>query len=179
MIQEPLHSLHVSTWEFPIDVTHYDRWSELSEIERLALVQALQHCYGRRKRQLPRDAEQKLPRLSLPLHDILSQLLSIQTDCSTFSIQLMLSGMKEYALPYWAWSEEQWASLLTVDVQHFCQQYVQGSITGIRQQLVIFASVPGPQTDFCLPFLGEQTFARSVADLFFPTNCAMRCQITK
>jgi integrase len=167
MIQEPLHSLPVSKWEFPIDVTHYDRWPELSERERLALAQALRHCYGRRKRQLPRDAEQTLTRLTLPLHDILSQLLSIQTDCCTFSIQLILSGMKEYALPYWAWSEEQWVNLLAVDLQHFCQQYVQGSITGIRQQLVLFAYVLGPQTDFCLSFLGEQTFARSVADLFF------------
>ena len=167
MIQKPLPASQLSGWTFPIDVTHYDRQPELSATERLALVQALRHCHGRRKRQLPHDAEQKLTRLTLPLHDILSQLLSIQTDCCTFSMQLILSSMKEYALPYWAWSDEQWVSLLTVDLQHFCQQYVQGSITGIRQQLVIFAYVLGPQTDFCLSFLGEQTFARSVADLFF------------
>jgi integrase len=167
MIQEPLHALPFSRWEFTINMNHYDRQPNLSEMERLALVQALRHCLGRRKRQLPRDSEQQLARLILPLHDILSQILSIQTDCCTFSIQIMLSGMNEYALPYWAWSEEQWVSLLTAAFQHFCQQYVQGSVTGIRQQLVIFSYVLGPQTDFCLSFLGEQTFARSVADLFF------------
>jgi len=167
VIQKPLPASHLSRWTFPIDVTRYDRQPELSETERLALVQALRHCLGRRKRQLPHDSEQQLGRLLLPFHDILSQIFSLQTDCCTFSIQIMLSGMHEYALPYWAWSEEQWVSLLTVAFQHFRQQYVQGSVTGIRQQLVIFAYVLGPQTDFCLSFLGEQTFARSVADLFF------------
>ena len=167
MIQKPLHPSHLSTWKFPIDVNCYDQQPALSEMERLALGQALRHCYGKRKRQLPRDAEQKLTRLIWPLHDSLSQILSIQTDWCTFAIQIMLSGMNESALPYWAWSEEQWVSLLTAAFQHFCQQYVQGSVTRIRQQLVIFAYVLGPQTDFCLSFLGEQTFARSVADLFF------------
>jgi integrase len=167
MIQKSLSPSHLSKWKFPIDVNCYDQQAELSEMERLALVKALRHCYGKRKRQLPRDAEQKLTRLILPLHDILSQILSIQTGYCTFSIQIMLSGMNEYALPYWAWSEEQWVSLLTATFQYFCQQHVQGSITSIRQQLVIFAYVLGPQTDFCLSFLGEQTFARSVADLFF------------
>ena len=167
MIQKPLHPSHLSQWKFPIDVNCYDQQPELSEMERLALIQALRHCYGKRKRQLPCDAEQKLTRLISPLHDILSQILSIQTDCCTFSIQIMLSSIHESTLPYWVWSEKQWVSLLTVAFQHFCQQYVQGSITGIRQQLVIFAYVLGPHTDFCLSFLGEHTFARSVADLFF------------
>jgi len=95
MIQKPLHSSHLSRWKFPIDVNHYDQRPELSKIERLALVQALRHCLGRRKTQLPRGAEQKLARLILPLNDILTPLLSIQTESCTFPIQIMLSGMSE------------------------------------------------------------------------------------
>jgi len=136
-------------------------------MERLALVQALGHSLGKRKTQLPCEAKQILARLLLPLDDILSQLLSIQTEYCTFPIQIMLSGMNEYALPYWAWSEEQWVRLLASTFQHFCQQHVQGSVTEIRRQLVIFAYILGPQTDFCLAFFGEQTFPRSVATLLF------------
>lgn len=158
MIQKSLHDSHLSRWTFPIDVTHYDRRSELSEMERLALVQVLGHSLGKRKTQLPYEAKQMLARLLLPLDDILSQLLSIRTECCTFPIQIMLSGMNEYALPYWAWSQEQWARLLASTFQHFCQQHVQGSVTEIRRQLVIFAYILGPQTDFCLAFLGNKPF---------------------
>jgi integrase len=167
VIQKPLHASHLSRWIFPIDVTHYDRRPELSEMERLALVQVLGHSLGKRKTQLSYEARQMLGRLLLPLDDILSQLLAIRTEYCTFPIQIMLSGMNEYALPYWAWSEVQWVRLLTSTFQHFCQQHVQGSVTEIRRQLVIFAYILGPQTDFCLAFFGEQTFPRSVATLLF------------
>src|SRR5215472_5781113 len=112
MIQVVPDRLMASDWRFPIDIASYNQHPELTSVERLALTQALAHCSGKKGPMLPRELKQDLARLLQPLNDILGHLRGAQTAYCTFPLQLMMHGMNEHALSYWAWSEEEWVCLL-------------------------------------------------------------------
>lgn len=167
MIQVVPDRLMASDWRFPIDIASYNQQPELTSVERLALTQALAHCSGKKGPMLPRELKRDLARLLQPLNDILGYLRGAQTDYCTFPLQMMLHGMNEYALSYWAWSEEEWIRLLTTTFTQFCQLHVRGLIQKFRRHLIGFAYVLGPQTGFYLPLFGQATSSRSLAEHFF------------
>ncbi|MEO8288282.1 MAG: site-specific integrase [Chloroflexota bacterium] len=154
-----------STWRSPLDLDRYDgydRHARLTESEELGLAQALAHCEGKRAPKLPQDARRRLARLLQPLDDILA-FLGVETHRCVVPVHVMLLGLNEHKVAYWAWSEEQWISLFTTIFPHFVAVYVRGPSTEMRRHLVTFAYLLGPRTNFFLQLFGRLTSPQPIA----------------
>lgn len=138
-----------------IDTTGYDRSPLLTDLEREGLKRLLADWGDRQRSSVPKDLGFRLLRLLQPLYDILDT-LGVQRRSCLIAITALCGSMHEHRTVYWAWSEREWAVLLTDAFHRYPRGYTNANANRQpRYQLLTLAYFIGPQTDFWLPFLKE------------------------
>jgi hypothetical protein len=138
-----------------LDLTRYDRSALLTDGEQEGLKRLLAQWADQPRSGVPKDLVCQLVRLLQPLYDTLDALGILRRSCLR-AIAALCRGMDEHRTVYWAWSEQEWADLLTDTIQSYPRGYASSNAN--RQpcyQLLTLAYFIGPPTDFWLPFLKE------------------------
>ena len=153
-MQTPLDQASRSQEGFPlpVDLGRYNHEPTLSPGEQKALATFAAHPPGKH-RQLSQPMRRKLSRLVEPLDEVL-HLLDTRMHRATSPLPLLLCAMHERGTSYWAWSEEEWITLIQ-SLHHSRQGYAQRVNVQLRYQLLVIAYCLGPQTDFFLPLLSK------------------------
>jgi hypothetical protein len=133
-----------SRWS-PLDLAGYDRSSQLTARERVALARLITSS-GRRAGQPQEEMLAAVQRLLEPLADALA-VFGNRADLHTPAVQVLLREMAARATAYWAWTEAEWCEILQPTFRAFSGRYPDRADQTVRQQLVAIAYLVGPLTD--------------------------------
>jgi len=150
---------------WPVEVARYDRSPDLTDLEREALRDLVAQLGWKKRTKISGELQTGLTRLLQPLHDIQEQLGMYQKYCTT-PVQVILRAMYEHSTSYWAWSEEEWITVLQSAFTLLEHHYDLKMYRLARQQLMIVAYALGPQTDFFWPFLREMSPSSLAVKIF-------------
>jgi hypothetical protein len=149
---DQLDSASTYTWQWPIDLSQYDRSPWLLETEQCILAS----CHGVRR------TRANLPRLYRPLQDVaaLSSKQNQLSGCSRAQTAI-LQEVYRTQQPYWAWSQQAWLDLI-------CQPSIHPSarlfITANAYLLCDFRLVHCIGSRFYLSALGRLIFGKELFD---------------
>src|SRR5258708_26932257 len=87
-------------WQWPVDLTNYDRTTQLSDQEKGASVYAITHMGSRSAR----ERAAILHRLIQPLSDVLTAVGYPQNEHYA-PLLILLSDMHRRGTAYWGWSQ--------------------------------------------------------------------------
>src|SRR5262245_24208899 len=107
--RQSLQSSHAN-WQWPIDLSQYDRTPVFSEDEQQALDLFCTFESGDRRFLHPVELGH-LQRLLTPLNEVLT-LTGAGGRTAAIVRRQMLRGMSRHHGAYWGWSEEQWGEII-------------------------------------------------------------------
>ncbi len=125
-------------WQWPIDITQYDRNPALSTAE-YAELNTLVSRFDAGGHGWHRQAYTVLHRLLQPLYDTLDvtgahKVVGHRASARTGAIHLVIRAMHRLHLSFWAFTPEHWIDILGTDSSAFVQR--NGDIATCRQHLV-------------------------------------------
>ncbi len=109
-----------SKWVWPIDVTRYERKSELSTMERLALADWVKKLKSFQK--FPSESDPILQRLFQPVRDVLEWFDPDIKPCSKALVcrnkpqRHIAYAMHEWQQTYWGWGDNSWLVFLKTGI---------------------------------------------------------------
>ncbi len=134
-------------WQWPLDVTRYDRTTTLSEPELRALA-----CFGgepqdRADLSMPTDTHLVLARLIAPLRDAVA-VVEGEERMKIHSIRFLLSMCEREGRPFWAWEKDTWMKALAISQTKIFPMYKPGNPRELRVYLIMIAYLLNCFRDF-------------------------------
>jgi integrase len=107
------------TWQWPVDITAYDRNPLLSKSEREALESRFNEAPNQ---QVKQSVKVILHRLLQPIEDVLTFLDAKPNTCYD-TVRIMLFEMRRRGTGFWAWTGEEWLESTCSDATAFALRY--------------------------------------------------------
>lgn len=112
-----ISQLQNNKWEFPINLSLYDRGHNLSEAEKAEISFVLQNASKWHSR-----THKVLDRLVRPLYDVLDITKAINATRAA-TIRVIIYEMNQRQTSFWAWSEEDWKEIFCHSATCFFKIY--------------------------------------------------------
>jgi integrase len=107
-----------SSWLWPLDISRYDHAPALYQEE----YETLAHLFERSHGQIRQPTKRLLKRLVSPLEDALHH-IRVPKDAYFATIRVVCIEMYERKSTFWAWTVDEWLSILGPNVTAFSQRY--------------------------------------------------------
>jgi integrase len=130
-----------TSWQWPLNLDHYDRRPQLTTEER-AELDSLQQRRAAGNMHWQMQTAETLQRLLQPLDDVLT-LTGASTSRRYHTVGYIIREMTRLEKPYWSWSTEDWIDCLTVERGYFKDRF-----GDFRIYLMAAAYLLGDFTDF-------------------------------
>ena len=131
-------------WHWPVDITRYDRSSDLGADERAELKRVMRETPF----QLRPATKERLHRLLVPLQDVFTVTHLSPNTCHE-TARVMLIEMSRRGKTFWAWSQEEWMEIIGPSYPAFAQRY--GRSYGDGKQHPARRELPVLAYLFCTP----------------------------
>jgi integrase len=123
----------VMAWQWPLDVTHYDRTAQLNH----AGWQQLEYYCQHRKGISSFKACTSLRRLLRPIEDVIA-LTQPMKQTGSLIIRVLLQEMYRRRTSFWGWTQEEWVAFLGKTHEDFYQRLPLTTPRNLRHHLLIF-----------------------------------------
>lgn len=105
-------------WSWPVDLARYDRSPDLSEVERAELKRVMR----RKPFHLHPSTKVLLHRLLTPLQDVF-EVTHLSHNIWHEIVRVMVREMARRGKTFWAWSQEDWLSIIGSSYAAFARRY--------------------------------------------------------
>src|SRR5262249_35848565 len=110
------------SWQWPVDLTIYDRSPALSDTERTSLESLIKR-FDARCSYWPEHAREALDRFLCPINDVLNHLALHKAHRRRLVSNTLLREMHYRQQSFWGWTREEWIEFLRTDTGSLRENY--------------------------------------------------------